>query len=100
MSVTDVSIRRLNTSHKVPSGSQLADKGLVQRLAEIRWVVVCVSNSHSDTNIAAEGRVSTVRRSDNEVVALDELIVEQACREYQSAGTVDVEVVAAVVDVR
>lgn len=100
MSITDVSVRRLNTSHEVSSGSQLADKGLVQRLAEIRWVVVRVSNGHSDTNITAEGRVSTVRRSDNEVVALDELIVEQTCREYEAAATVDVEVVGAVVDVR
>lgn len=100
LSITDVSIRRLDTSHKVPWGSQLADKGLIQRLAEIRWVVVCVSNSHSDTNITAEGRVSTVQRSDNEVVALDELIVEQACHEYQSAVTVNVEEVGAVVNVR
>jgi len=84
----------------VPPGSQLADKGLVQRLAEIRRVVVCIGYSHSDTNITAEGRVSTICRPDNEVVALDELIVEQACREYQSAVTVNVEVVGAVVDVR
>lgn len=82
------------------SGSQLADKGLVQHLAEIRWVVIGVSYSHRDSNIAAKGRVSAVRRPDNEVVALDELIVEQTCRVYQPAVTVDAEVVGAVVDVR
>ena len=98
--VTDVSIRRLNTSHKVSPGSQLADKGLVQRLAEIGWVVVCVSYSHGDTDITAKARVSAVCRSDNEVVPLDELIVEQASCEYQAAVYVDEKVVCAVVDVR
>ncbi len=100
LSITDVSIRRLNTSHKVSSGSQLADEGLIQHLAEIRRVVVRVSDGDGDTHIAAEGRVPAVRRSDDKVVALDELIVEQACREYQPAVTVDVEEIGAVVDVR
>lgn len=99
MSITAVSVRRLNTCHKVIPGSQLTDEGLVERLAEIRWVVVCVGNSHGDTDITAEGRVSAVRRSDNEIVALDEFIVKPACHEYQSAVTVNVEVVGAVVDV-
>jgi len=83
----------------VPSGRQLADKGLVQRVAEIRRVVVGVRDRHRDADIATEGRVSAVRRSDGEVVALDELIVEEACHEYQAAVAVDVEVVGAVVDV-
>lgn len=100
LSITDVSIWRLNASHKVSSRSQLADKGLVQRLAEIRWIVVCVSNSRRDANVTVEGRVSAVCRSDNEVVALDELIVKQACQEYHSTVTVNVEIVCAVVDVR
>lgn len=100
MSITGVSIRRLNTRHEVSSWSQLAHVGLVQRLAEIRWVVVRIGNNHGDTNIAAEGRVPTVSRPHNEVVALDELVVKQACREYQSTVTVYVEVVGAVVDVR
>lgn len=97
--IADVSIRRLNTSHKLPKGSQLADKGLVQRSAEIRRVVVCVRNRHGDTDITAEGGLSAVRGSDDEVVALGELIVQQAGRVYQSALAVNVEVVGAVVDV-
>lgn len=100
MSITNVSVRSLNTRHKVILGSKLTDKGLIQGLAEIRWVVVCIGNSHGHANITAEGRVSTVCCSDNEVVALDELIVKPACHEYQSAVTVNVEVVGAVVDVR
>lgn len=81
-------------------GSQVADKRLVQHLTEIRRVVVCVGDNHSDTNIAAQGRVSAVSCPDNEVVALHELIVEHASREYQSPVAVDLEVVSAVVDVR
>lgn len=98
--ITDVSIRRLNTGHKVSPRSQLAHISLIQRLAEVRWVVVCVSNNYSDTDITAEGRVPTVCCSNDEVVALGELIVEHACSEHQTAVTVDVEVVSAVVDVR
>lgn len=82
------------------SWSQLTDKGLIQHLAEVRRVVVCVCYSHGDTNVTAEGRVSTVCRSDNEVVSLDEFIIQPACHEHQSTVTVNVEVVSAVVDVR
>lgn len=82
------------------SGSQLADKGLVQNLAEIRWVVIGVSYSNRDSNITAKGGLAAVRRPDDEVVALDELVVQQTCGVYQSVVTVDAEVVGAVVDVR
>lgn len=99
MSIADVGVGRLNTSHEVSAGSQLTDIGLVHGLAEIRRVVVCVGNNHVDTDVSAEGRVSAVRRPHDEVVALDELVVQQACREYQPAFTVNVEVVAAVVDI-
>ena len=100
LSITDVGVRSLDTSHEVSSGSELADEGLVQRLAEVGWIVVGVGDAHGDADVAAEGRVPAVRRLDDEVVSLDELVVEQARREDQAAAAVDVEVVAAVVDVR
>lgn len=81
------------------AGSQLADEGLVQGLAEIGRVVVCVGNFHCDADVAAEGRVPGVRGSDDEVVALEEFVVKAACHEYEPAVAVDVEVVGAVVDV-
>lgn len=82
------------------SGGQLADEGLVQRLAEIGWVVVCVGDSHRHADIAAEGGLCAVRRPDDEVVALDKLIVEPTRHEYQAAAAVHVEVIGAVVNVR
>lgn len=100
LGIAGVAIRRLNTSHKVSPWSQLADKGLVHTLAKIRGVVTGVSNSHSDTDITAESRVPAVCRPDDEVVALDQLVVERAWREYQPAAAVDVEEVAAVVNIR
>lgn len=82
------------------SGGQLADKGLIKRLAEVGWVVVCVCDDHRHADVAAEGGVAVVRHSDDEVVALDELVVESVRHEYQTAAAVHVEVVGAVVKVR
>lgn len=78
---------------------QLADEGLVQSLAEVGRVVVGVGHFHRHADVAAEGGIPAVGRSDDEVVSLEELVVEAARHEDEAAAAVNVEVLGAVVDV-